>query len=107
MSDISVDTEELTTAAETVRQSADKADEVAEYARDADPDLWIWGIPGTLLAAPYYFMIAEILHGQLEGVRATIEGYADKVKECAEAYRAADAQTVSDLEAIGGEMEGS
>ncbi|WP_168801751.1 type VII secretion target [Glycomyces buryatensis] len=107
MSDYSVDTDALTEAAQAVRSSADQAAEVAEYAREADPDLWTWGYPGVMLAAPFYFAIAEILHGRLAEVRTAIEGYADLVVESAEAYRAADDEAAADLAALGGELGGA
>lgn len=107
MSDFAVDPAQLETSAGTINESADQADEVAEYAREADPDIWTWGLPGTFLAAPYYFMIAEILHSQLGDVRSTIESYVGKVKECATAYREADESVVTEIETLEGELEGS
>ncbi|GAB3995886.1 hypothetical protein GCM10029992_14330 [Glycomyces albus] len=106
MSGISIEPDELDAAASTIRQSATKVQELADYARDADPDVWAWGLPATMLAAPYYIMLVEQLHQEFEGAVQTVEGFAKMIEDCGEEARRGDdgnAQLILDLD---GELEG-
>ncbi|WP_199044308.1 hypothetical protein [Glycomyces salinus] len=106
MSGISIDPEELDAAASTIRQSASKVQELAEYARDADPDVWAWGLPATMLAAPFYIGLVEQLHQQFEGAVQTVEGFAKMIEDCAEEARRGDDGNVQLFLDLEGELDG-
>lgn len=106
MRGISIDPDELDAAASTIRESASKVQELADYARDADPDVWAWGLPATMLAAPFYIGLVELLHQEFEGAVQTVEGFAKMIEDCGEEARQSEdgnVQLVLDLE---GELEG-
>ncbi|QSB05530.1 hypothetical protein [Natronoglycomyces albus] len=105
-SGINLDPAALENAATAIRGTASEVKNVADYAREADPDVWIWGIPGTLLAAPYYFMFSEMLHESIAGAQETVEGFAEMLDECRRNQVEADEDMAKVFLDLDGELEG-
>lgn len=103
---ITVDPDDVRAAADAIRGTKGEAETLAEYARDSDPDLWTWGIPGVFTAAPYYMMVAEILHDQFAGVSETIEGYAKMLDDCAQEAEDCDNELSKVFLDLDGEIDG-
>lgn len=107
MSDgIIIDPDHVHAAADAIRGTKGEVNNLAEYARDSDPDVWTWGLPGVVTAAPYYMMLAEILHAQFAGVQETIEGYAAMLDECADEAERCDNDISTVFLDLDGEIDG-
>lgn len=103
---IIVDPDDVRAAADSIRGTKGEAEALADYARDADPDLWTWGMPGAVTAAPHYIMVAEILHEQFAGVSETIEGYAKMLDDCAQEAEECDNEISKVFLDLDGEIDG-
>lgn len=104
MASIYVDPEELRQAASTIRETEGEIDNVTNYAKEADPDWWIWGLPG-LVMAPIYFMAADFFHQNIGNAKEAIDGLATNIEACADAYDDIDTQVGSGFDQIAGAME--
>ncbi|GAB3220021.1 hypothetical protein GCM10027447_03870 [Glycomyces halotolerans] len=105
MSWIDVDADKLETAASTIRGTAAEVEHLAEYAREADPDWWMWGLGGIPFAALYFGVAEMAVHPALEDAAASIEGLADRLDDCARDHRDNDDEIAAELEKIGQDID--
>lgn len=102
---IDVDAEKLHEAASALHQSEGEIQSLADYAKEADPDWWMWGVAG-LVMAPIYFGVAEIFHSTIAESIDAVSGLAERIDECATEHSDNDDAIASALEKIGSELEG-
>ncbi|MCC3763914.1 hypothetical protein K3N28_12650 [Glycomyces sp. TRM65418] len=99
---IDVDAEKLRAAASTLHQSEGEIQSLADYAKEADPDWWMWGVSG-LVMAPVYFALADVFHSSMADAVDAVSGLADRIGECADEHEGNDAAIAAELEKIAGE----
>lgn len=103
---IDVDAEKLRTAAETLRGVSGEAGALADYAQEADPDWWMWGLGGIPFAAMYFPVVEGYVHPSFQEAVDSIEGLAASIQACADDHEGNDAEIAKALEKIAGEIEG-
>ncbi|WP_026925639.1 type VII secretion target [Glycomyces arizonensis] len=105
MSWIDVDAEKLKQAASGLHQAEGEVEALADYAKEADPDWWMWGVAGIVMA-PIYFGVAEIFHSSIGDARDAVSGLATRLEDCADEHEGNDQAIAAELEKIGQELEG-
>lgn len=100
MTSIDIDAEQLRSAAETLRGVADEAGSLADYAKEADPDLWMWGLGGLPFAAVYFAGMNGFVHPTFEETRTAIDGLASALDKCAEDHEGNDDEIAAELSRI-------
>lgn len=103
---INVDAEKLNQAAATLRETKGEIQALADYAREADPDWWMWGLGGIPFAALYFPITEGVFHPALEGAQEAIEGLSARLEECAAEHGDNDEAIAEDLANIGEEIGG-
>ncbi|WP_025272263.1 WXG100 family type VII secretion target [Haloglycomyces albus] len=89
MTSFNVDPEQLRQSSSGLKGTEGEIDELAEYAKEADPDWWIWGLPGLVMAPPY-FMVADFFHSSISDAKEAIDGVAEGVEKAADKYEEVD-----------------
>lgn len=89
MPSIDVAPEDLRAAAEKLRLAIDYADKASEYSTEADPDWWMWGLPG-LVTAPIYFALADGWRDLLAKTSGAIEGLSTRLEDTSGGYEDID-----------------
>jgi uncharacterized protein YukE len=102
---IDVDPEKLRAAAAALHQSEGEIQSLADYAQEADPEWWMWGVAG-LVMAPAYFALADFFHTSMTDSIDAVSGLADRIDECAAEHSASDVEIAADLGKIGAELRG-
>ena len=103
---IDVDAAELRTAAETLRGVSGEAEALADYAKEADPDWWMWGLGGSPFAALYFPIVEGHIHPAFKEVVDAIEGLASSLDDCADDHEGNDEEIAKQLEKIAAELDG-
>lgn len=85
MASIDVNPEDLAAAASKLRQAIDYADKASEYSTEADPEWWMWGLPGVV-TAPIYFALADGWRDLLSETGQAIEGLSQRLEDCGNGY---------------------
>jgi hypothetical protein len=101
---IDVDAERLRSAAAALREATGEVEALADYAREADPDWWTWGLGGLPFAALYFGVSETVFHPALEDAGEAVEGLCSRLEECAEAHEANDAAIATGLRRIGADL---
>ncbi|QSB05605.1 hypothetical protein [Natronoglycomyces albus] len=101
---IGVDPSQLDAASDKVSAAAEAAQAAKDYALEADGDPWIWGLPGLVLAGPY-FSAASIVHSIYAGIPDALSGAAERLHADAEAYRECEDENCAELDKACGELE--
>lgn len=102
---IDVDAEKLREAATALHQSEGEIQSLADYAKEADPEWWMWGVAG-LVMAPAYFALADVFHSSMAESVEAVSGLAGRITECADEHEGNDAAIAAELEKIASEMQG-
>jgi hypothetical protein len=102
---IDVDAEKLRTAASALHQTEGEIQSLADYAKEADPDWWMWGVAG-LVMAPAYFTLADVFQTSMADSVEAVSGLADRIAECADEHEGNDVAIAAELEKIVGELKG-
>ncbi|MEU6247093.1 hypothetical protein [Glycomyces sp. NPDC047010] len=91
-----VDTETVREAAGFLRVLGGDFAEIAGYVEEADPDWWMWGGTGLLMAQQY-----EIAAGHiriiLDKFDPAVQGIAARIEDSCAEYEDADGQSADDL----------
>ncbi|THV34378.1 type VII secretion target [Glycomyces buryatensis] len=103
---IDVDAEKVRQAASTLRETKTEVQAVADYAHEADPDWWMWGLAGIPFAALYFAATEMVFHPALEDAQEAIEGLCVRLEDCADDHEASDAEVAQELEKLGEELTG-
>jgi len=103
---IDVDAEKLRRAASALRETTAEVDAVAEYAHEADPDWWTWGLGGIPFAGLYFGVSEAVFHPALKDAAEAIEGFCARLEECAAAHEDNDSAIAGDLERLAAELKG-
>jgi hypothetical protein len=103
---IDVDAEKLRQAASAIRETIGEVEALADYAHEADPDWWTWGLGGIPFAALYFGVSEMVFHPALKDAGEAIEGLCSRLEECAAAHEDTDTAIAGDLERIASEMKG-
>lgn len=103
---IDVDAEKLRSAAEALRGISGEAQALADYAQEADPDWWMWGLGGAPFAALYFPVAEGIIHPAFAQVVDSLEGMATSLEQCADDHEGNDTEIARALDKIGQEIEG-
>jgi hypothetical protein len=82
---LAVNPDDLTSAATKLREAIDYANKASEYSTEADPEWWMWGLPG-LVTAPIYFALADGWRNLLADTGEAIEGLSQRVEDSANGY---------------------
>lgn len=85
MASLAVNPEDLTAAAAKLREAISYADKASEYSTEADPDWWMWGVPG-LITAPIYFALADGWRDLLSEAGQAIEGLSQRIEDSSNGY---------------------
>lgn len=72
---------------------------IAEVARDADPEWYVWGLTGIPLAAGY-FPLADDVHQHLSDLSEALTANAARLNECARQYREKEEDNKRTMEII-------
>lgn len=102
---IDVDAEKLRTAASTLQGVAGEAGSLADYAKEADPDWWMWGLGGIPFAALYFPVAMGVVHPAFQEVVDSIEGLSASLQACADDHAGNEDAIASGLERIAGQIE--
>ncbi|MEU5871832.1 type VII secretion target [Glycomyces sp. NPDC047369] len=102
---INVDAEKLRQAAAALHESEGEIQALADYAKEADPEWWMWGVAG-LVMAPAYFALAEYFHSAVTDSVDAVSGLADRIQACADEHDGNDAAIAAELARIGGDLKG-
>lgn len=102
---IDVDAEKLRLAATTLRDTKGEVQALADYAHEADPDWWMWGLGGIPFAALYFGVTEMAFHPALQDAQEAIEGLSARLEACADEHEGNDAAIAQDLAKIAGEIE--
>jgi hypothetical protein len=105
MTSFQVDPDQVRAGASALKGTTAEIEALADYAQEANPDWWMWGLPGLFFAPPY-FAIAQYFQNELKEVAEAVECLAEGIEDCAEDYAACDAEAEHDLTAVGGDLEG-
>ncbi|MFC4336874.1 WXG100 family type VII secretion target [Salininema proteolyticum] len=100
MTGFSVDPEQLRQSSGDIKQAESEIDQLAEYAKEADPDWWMWGLPGLVLAPPY-FMVANFFHQSIADAKEAVDGVATGVEKAADKYEEIDEEIAKQVGNIG------
>jgi hypothetical protein len=91
-----VDTEVVREAAGFLRVLGGDYAEIAGYTEEADPDWWMWGGTGLLMAQQY-----EAAAGQIRIILGkfdpAVQGIAGRIEDICEAYEETDGKAADDL----------
>lgn len=93
--EIIVDCDSLEYTSRQLLEATDYFNQAAQYAKDADPDWWMWGISGTPFAA-IYFPASNGMQWLFSQVGPGLEGVVETIDENVAQYR----QLEEDLEKI-------
>ena len=104
---IDVDAEKLRQAAAALRETTGEVEALADYAHEADPDWWTWGLGGIPFAALYFGVSELVFHPALKDAGEAVEGLSARLEECAAAHEDNDAAIAAGLEQIGSELKGA
>jgi hypothetical protein len=85
MPSIDVNPDDLTAAASKLRQAVSYADMASDYSTEADPEWWMWGLPG-LVTAPIYFALADGWRNLLSETGQAIEGLSQRLEDSCNGY---------------------
>ncbi len=85
MTSLAVNPDDLNSAATKLRQAVDYADQASQYSTEADPDWWMWGLPG-LVTAPIYFALADGWRNLLAETGQAIEGLSQRIEDSSNGY---------------------
>lgn len=91
-----VDTETVREAAGFLRILGGDYAEIAGYTEEADPDWWMWGGTGLLMAQQYEAsaVLIRIILGKFD---PAMQGIAGRIEDICTAYEDADGQAAEDL----------
>lgn len=103
---IDVDAEQLRRAAAALRETTGEIDALAEYAHEADPDWWTWGLGGIPFAGLYFGVSEMVFHPALKDAAEAVEGLSSRLEECADEHEDNDAAIAAGLKQIGADMKG-
>ncbi|WP_025272313.1 hypothetical protein [Haloglycomyces albus] len=106
MSGFSVDTEELEAAAKRLREAITYLEQASSYSEEADPDWWMWGLPG-LIFAPKYFAYSDSWRGFLDKTVSSVEGLAGRLDGSKGNYDDIDSAMSEDMARIVNDVEAS
>lgn len=106
MTSLSVNPEDLRAAAQKLRQAIDYADKASEYSTEADPDWWMWGLPG-LVTAPIYFTLADGWRDLLSKTGGAIEGLSARLEDTSGGYEDIDSFISDDFGKLLTDLEGA
>jgi hypothetical protein len=91
-----VDTETVREAAGFLRVLGGDFAEIADYAQEADPDWWMWGGTGVMMAQQY-----EAAAGQIRIILGkfdpAVQGIAQRIEDICTAYEDTDGQAADDV----------
>lgn len=96
MPSIGVDPEQLRTAATKLRVACEYAQKASDHATEADPDWWMWGLPG-LVFSPVYFALADGWRELLSNTSGAIEGVCGRLDGTSGSYEDIEATIDEDL----------
>jgi len=100
-----VNLDELATAESELRDYSENGEDVAALAADADPEWYIWGLPGLILA-PRYFELADEVHGHLKDMHEALAAHAERIKICADSYGDKEEDNSTTMDAIQRRLDG-
>jgi uncharacterized protein YukE len=103
---IDVEAEKLRQAAASLRETKGEVQALADYAHEADPDWWMWGLGGIPFAALYFGVSEGVFHPALKDSQEAIEGLCARLEACAQEHEDNDDAIAKDLEKIAAELEG-
>lgn len=87
-----IETDEVESVAEEVRKAGDGMREAAAYAKEADPDAYMFGLVGSALGLAYV-AAAPRIHAILGSLPEAFSGLADRIEASAAAVAEVDAET--------------
>ncbi len=87
--DFDIEPDTVEEAAERVRASAGTMREAASYAKEADPDMTMWGVIGAPFAA-LYVQVSQRVQGVLGTLPDALDGVADRIDDAVEAVNETD-----------------
>ncbi|MCH7229371.1 type VII secretion target [Glycomyces sp. L485] len=105
MSSIDIDAAQLRAAATSLRGVSAEAASLADYAQEADPDWWTWGLGGLAFAAAYFYIAESHVHPAFKEAVDAIEGLAASLEKCADDHEGNDEEIAGDLARIADELE--
>lgn len=85
MPSIDVNPDDLTAAASKLREAVSYADMASEYSTEADPEWWMWGLPGVV-TADIYFTLADGWRSLLSETGQAIEGLSQRLDDSVNGY---------------------
>ncbi|MBO3735591.1 hypothetical protein [Glycomyces niveus] len=85
MPSIDVNPDDLTAAASKLREAVSYADMASQYSTEADPEWWMWGLPGVV-TAPIYFALADGWRDLLAETGQAIEGLSQRLEDSCNGY---------------------
>ena len=78
---------------------------IAETAKDADPEWYVWGLTGIPLAAAY-FPLADDVHRHLADLAEALSANATRLDHCARQYREKEEDNTRAMETIRRRLDG-
>lgn len=87
-----IETDEVESVAEEARKAGDGMRTAASYAKEADPDPYMFGYVGLTLGLAYA-EVAPHIHSILDSLPEAFSGLADRIQASADAVAEADAET--------------
>ncbi|QSB05175.1 type VII secretion target [Natronoglycomyces albus] len=98
---IDVDAEGLRDAANKLRQAETEIKALGNYAEEADPDLWMFGLAGVGFAGLYFAIAKGIVHPAFSDAEQAVEGICTRLEDCADEYEDCDEGIAQELDKIG------
>lgn len=92
MTEFAVNLPDLETAKSRFTTLGTDADNMVTLAEDADPDFYTWGLAGLPFSA-FYGDLAHQFRDRMGQVADSLAGHAQRIDNCAEAYRTKEADT--------------
>ncbi len=93
---VGVTPEQLSSAEEVLRGQMPAAAELQAKANGEGLDMMAWGVPGLFISPGYYSVVSE-LQELFRMMHEGLEGHADRLKECREAWETADMDLASEF----------
>lgn len=94
-----VDLSALAAAEEKLRGLSKDGEGIADLASDADPEWYVWGLPGVVFAGPY-FLLADKVHDHLKDMHESLNAHAERIRICADQYATKEEDNHATMTAI-------
>jgi hypothetical protein len=101
-----INPDDLGAAAAKLRLAIDYADKASDYSEEADPDWWMWGLPGVV-TADLYFTLADGWRGLLSDAGQGIEGLAKRLEDSGTGWSDVDSFLGEDFAKVLTDLEGA